>query len=68
MGESASSVAVKESIRKLVEQENRVKPLTDQQIVEILKRDNVSIARRTVSKYRKELRISPASKRRKMHQ
>lgn len=66
-GKSTSSVAVKETIKKIVEQENREKPLTDQHIVDRLKQDNVAIARRTVTKYRKELRISPASKRRKMH-
>ena len=65
-GKSTSSVAVKETIKKIVEQENRKKPLTDQHIVDRLKQDNVAIARRTVTKYRKELRISPASKRRKM--
>ena len=65
-GKSTSSVAVKETIKKIVEQENREKPLTDQHIVDRLKQDNVAIARRTVTKYRKELRISPASKRRKM--
>ena len=66
-GKSTSSVAVKETIKKIVEQENREKPLTDQHIVDRLKQDNVAIARRTVTKYRKELRISPASKRRKMY-
>ncbi len=68
LGKSASSVAVKETIRKIVEQENPEKPLTDQQIVERLEQDDVAIARRTVTKYRKALRISPASKRRKMRQ
>ena len=67
-GESASSVAVKEIIKKMVAQENPEKPLTDQQISDRLKQDNVAIARRTVTKYRKELRISPTSKRRKIRQ
>ncbi len=66
-GKSASSVAVKETIKKMVEQENPGKPLTDQQIMDRLKRDEVAIARRTVTKYRKELRIPPAGKR-KMRQ
>ncbi|MDE0331537.1 MAG: RNA polymerase factor sigma-54 [Nitrospinae bacterium] len=65
-GESTSSVAVKETIKKIVEQENPQKPLTDQQIAEKLKQENVAIARRTVTKYRKELRISPTRKRRKI--
>ena len=66
-GESTSSVAVKEIIREMVQRENPQKPLTDQQIVDRLKQDDVAIARRTVTKYRKELRISPTSKRRKVH-
>lgn len=66
-GKSASSVAVKEIIKKMVEQENPGKPLTDQQIMDRLKRDEVAIARRTVTKYRKELRIPPSGKR-KMRQ
>jgi len=65
-GESTSSVAVKEIIKKMVTEENPEKPLTDQKIAEKLKQNNVAIARRTVTKYRKELRISPTSKRRKM--
>ena len=66
-GESTSSVAVKEIIREMVQRENPQRPLTDQQIVDRLKQDDVAIARRTVTKYRKELRISPTSKRRKVH-
>ena len=61
-------MAVKEIIRKMVAQENPEEPLTDQKIADRLKQDNVAIARRTVTKYRKELRISPTSKRRKMRQ
>ncbi len=67
-GESTSSLAVKEIIKKMVTEENPEKPLTDQKIAEKLKQNNVAIARRTVTKYRKELRISPTSKRRKMRQ
>ena len=67
-GKNASSVAVKEIIKNMVAQENPEKPLTDQNIADRLKQDNVAIARRTVTKYRKELRISPTSKRRKMRQ
>ncbi len=67
-GENTSSVAVKEIIRKMVAQENPEEPLTDQKIADRLKQDNVAIARRTVTKYRRELRISPTSKRRKMRQ
>jgi len=63
-GGNTSSVAVKEQIRELIEEEDKQKPFTDQQIVERLHEAQVLIARRTVTKYRKELRIPPASRRR----
>lgn len=63
-GESASSMAVKQLIRKAVERENPRKPLTDERIAESLREEDIVIARRTVAKYRKELRILPASGRR----
>lgn len=62
-GGNMSSVAVREQIRKLVGEEDRTKPLTDQQIVEKLRENGIVIARRTVTKYRKEMRIAAASKR-----
>ncbi|MFC1492129.1 RNA polymerase factor sigma-54 [Nitrospinota bacterium] len=66
-GGNTSSVAVKEKIRQLVETENKQKPLTDQQLVEKLRESDVVIARRTVTKYRKELRLPAASRRRTYH-
>ncbi len=60
-----SSVAVREKIERMVSEENAAHPLTDQEIVDRLKRDNVEIARRTVSKYRAELKIATASRRRR---
>ena len=60
-----SSVAVREKIEQMVSHEEPTRPLTDQKIVERLKREGVEIARRTVSKYRAELKIAPASRRRR---
>ena len=65
-GGSAASVAVKEKICSLIDAEPKIKPFTDQQVVEKLGEDGVVIARRTVTKYRKELRLPPASRRRKL--
>ncbi len=62
-GGSTSSVAVKEKVREIVDKEDKFKPLTDQQLVEKLREVDVVIARRTVTKYRKELRILSASRR-----
>ena len=60
-----SSVAVREMIRRMVEQEDDSHPLKDQEIVARLKAQNVLLARRTVAKYRMELNIPSASRRRR---
>lgn len=64
--ESTSSTQVKNAITKLVEAENKLKPLSDQDIVEILKaNEGMVISRRTVAKYRDQLGIASSSKRRR---
>lgn len=63
--ESLSSIAVREMIRKMVDEERPDAPLKDQEIVERLKAQNVKIARRTVTKYRAWLKIPPASRRKR---
>lgn len=65
MGEDVSSLAVKEKIRKLCQEESPTKPYSDATIVKILAREGITIARRTVAKYREELGIPSSSKRRK---
>ena len=60
-----SSVAVREMIRKMVDQEDPNHPLKDQEIVARLRAQNVLLARRTVAKYRTELNIASASRRRR---
>jgi RNA polymerase sigma-54 factor len=64
-GDELSAVSVREIIRKMVSEEDQKRPLKDQEIVEMLKSQNVEIARRTVAKYRTELNIQPASRRKK---
>jgi RNA polymerase sigma-54 factor len=64
-GDSMSSVSVKEIIRKAVAAEDTRNPLTDQQLVMLLEQKGVRIARRTIAKYRQELRIPPASQRKR---
>lgn len=64
-GTNTSSLSVKEVIKKIVDQENKQKPLSDQKIVLILEKDySFEVSRRTVAKYRDELNI-PASSMRK---
>jgi RNA polymerase sigma-54 factor len=56
---------VKDRIKRLVAAEDPGKPLTDQQLVEVLAAENVKIARRTVTKYRRELKLPPANRRKR---
>lgn len=65
-GEQVAAETVKLRIKKLIAQENPQAPLSDDQIVQILKKENVDIARRTVAKYREALGILPSSKRRQI--
>ena len=64
-GESMSNTSVKEAILDLVKDEDGAAPLSDKEIVEILSKRGIPIARRTVAKYRTELNILPSNMRRK---
>lgn len=66
-GDSLASESVKMKIKKLVASEDLKKPLSDQKIVDLLKKDGIKIARRTVAKYRDVLGILPSSKRKKFY-
>jgi len=66
LGSDMSSVRVKEMIRVICKDEDQSKPYTDDQIVKLLQSKNVKIARRTVTKYRKDLRIPATSKRKRL--
>ncbi len=57
--------SVKERIKRLIESEDPTKPFSDKQIVEILAKDNIKIARRTVAKYRDLMGILPSSRRKR---
>lgn len=65
-GDGLTSEAVKEEIRKLVTTEDAKKPLSDQIITDLLNKNNIQIARRTVAKYRELMGILPASRRRQV--
>src|SRR3989441_5945033 len=64
-GEAVSSVTIKQRIRKIIEQEDPRKPLSDSKIVSILQKEGLMLARRTIAKYREELKI-PTSNQRKV--
>ena len=64
-GSDISSLTVKDTIQKMIKEEDPLQPLKDQQIVDALKISGIDIARRTVAKYREELRIPPTSVRKR---
>lgn len=64
-GDGISSTSVKTQIQKLINEENPQKPLSDQKIAELLSQEGINISRRTVAKYRDELRIPASSMRRR---
>ena len=65
-GESISAKGVQNKIRNIVEGENATAPLSDQKIKQILEKDGVRIARRTVAKYRDQLGIPPTRVRKRV--
>lgn len=64
-GDSVASESIRNRIRLLVQAEDSAKPLSDNKISEILTRENIRVARRTVAKYRDQLGILPVKFRRK---
>jgi RNA polymerase sigma-54 factor len=59
-----SQASIRDRIRRLIERESSEKPLSDSQMTDLLKKEGIEIARRTVAKYREELRIPPRHERR----
>ena len=62
-GEEQSSTSVRAKIRKLVGAENPSKPLSDSKIAKLLQTQGISVARRTVAKYREAMKIPSSSDR-----
>ena len=56
---------VKDKIKELIEQEDKAKPLSDQQISNLLKENNMQVSRRTVMKYREQLGFASSAKRKR---
>lgn len=63
---TVSSRSVKDLIKKIVSEEDPKNPLSDQRIVELLRAKDIVLARRTVAKYREELRIPPHNQRKRL--
>jgi RNA polymerase sigma-54 factor len=65
-GGNASSTAVRALLRQLIAAEEPKKPLSDNQLSDLLKEQGIECARRTVAKYREALRIAPANLRKSL--
>jgi RNA polymerase sigma-54 factor len=66
-GESVSSVAIKQRIRKIIEAEDQRRPLSDSKIMNMLQKEGLVLARRTIAKYREELKISTSNQRKVLY-
>lgn len=65
-GESLSSTATRALIKGIINNENKSKPFSDNQIANLLSEKDIKIARRTVAKYRESLNFLPANLRKKL--
>jgi RNA polymerase sigma-54 factor len=62
--EALASESIRNTILKMIQEEDKAKPLSDNAISEMLAAQNIQIARRTVAKYREQMRILPVKHRR----
>ncbi|HQL25028.1 MAG TPA: RNA polymerase sigma-54 factor, partial [candidate division Zixibacteria bacterium] len=65
-GDEMSKRSVKQRIEEIIAAEPPDKPLSDQEIYRILNTEGIKLARRTVTKYREELKIQPARLRKRV--
>ena len=63
-GRTTSLTLVKLKVRRLIEAEDPRKPLTDDKIAQLLKEDGISVTRRSITKYREDLKIPSTHQRR----
>ena len=62
--EALAAESIKTRIRQMIQEEDKTKPLSDSAISELLAEKNIQIARRTVAKYREQMKILPVKHRR----
>lgn len=65
-GDNYSSTAIRAHIKKLIQEEPAAKPLSDSRLVTLLGHSGISVARRTVAKYREAMGIPSSSERRRL--
>ena len=66
-GDDSSSTAIKAAIKKLVSEEDARKPLSDSKLCNLLRDQSISVARRTIAKYREQLAIPPSNERKRLN-
>ena len=65
-GGVCSATAIRAMIKKLIEEENNAKPLSDSKLAKMLDEKGINVARRTVAKYREALSIPPSNERKQL--
>lgn len=65
-GGECSSTAIRAIIKKYIAEESTKKPLSDSKIAELLCKDGINVARRTVAKYRESMMIPPSNERKRL--
>lgn len=65
-GGECSSTAIRAFIKKMIAEENTAKPLSDSKIAEVLCKQGINVARRTVAKYREAMNIPPSNERKRL--
>lgn len=65
-GGEVSSTAIRALIRKLTDEEDPRKPLSDSRIAQLLKEQDINVARRTIAKYRESMAIPPSNERKRL--
>jgi RNA polymerase sigma-54 factor len=65
-GSGTSSTAIRAKIKKLIREEAPDAPLSDSRIAEILSKEGIPVARRTVAKYRESMGIAPSNERKRV--
>lgn len=65
-GVDISSLSIKEKLRKIIEVEDSMNPLSDSEITAMFQKDGLKISRRTVAKYREDMKIPPSHQRRSL--
>lgn len=65
-GGAASSTAIRALIKRLLQDENPKKPLSDSKIALLLESEGINVARRTIAKYREAMGIAPSNERKRL--